>query len=64
MEETYLEYGFTHKDQFGQIFEFKSTLTTAVLEDTELMALMGQFKNFLLSMGYPQNLIDKIVVND
>ena len=59
-----LKTSFSYTDEFGETTTLTKELTQDVLQDGEVDFLLGEFKFFLLSIGYTSNCVDKIQYNE
>ena len=59
-----LKTSFSYTDEYGETSTLTKELGQVCLEDGTIEFLLGEFKFFLLSMGFAPNWVDRIQNND
>lgn len=65
IEEKYVKIDFLFQDEYNQESRLVKTFNPTVFEDQDTFDfLVDEFKNFMLSIGFTLELVDKIVILD
>jgi len=64
LQEGMLATSFSYTNEFGCNASLSKTFDSSILMDGEFHFLVDEFKNFLLAIGFPNDKVEKIIVEE